>query len=1171
MPSRVRPALVILMLPSLACHADTPVAYQPDIVGVGRLFLVALDVPIEAPALEIDVPDTVELLDRTPLPTDGALRKYYFRSLQPAERTEIVFAHPQGEVTIPIEIWSFEDLREFRTLKGTQLPRRWPLGEELPELKQGQTITTDADREAARQGDPPGENWLELSDEQVWDLQPDSTIPRWHYVNLRDGCPIHGKEIYREAAWYPWLHPDESGEKSKRPVIPYLWKLKCPIGGEIYPTNDFAHGDFTSGEFPDDGIGGGCEYQGKRYGFIAEICQSYCHIPLGLVPACAAGYLATEDVRYVHKALVAMSRMAVEYAYLATMTQHRHRNTRDQVVRLGPAPFSEGPCLFRSGFTVYCISQPHYQKRWAEAYDRIFPAIEQDDRILPFLRSKGFDLESHEDLRRFLEENLFAVWMQGAMDGATKSNEPASQMALARMAECLNYERGDEFMEWLYNGGGQMRHFVTNTFFRDGAPWEATGGYNGTHVRAIAPVVESVAHLREMRPEVYPEARFPEIAHSRRYRSIFDFAMNTVTIDRTYPKIGDDTAGRGYDASFPYYHEMPRRTWQNGGAAAFEHAYELFEEPKFAWALANAPGWEPSPDFPYSREEIEAAAARWPDDWNDDSGLEDGYGLAILRGGRGDAKRALWMMYGQYRGHRHSDVMHMGLDAQRSEILGQLGYPRGRDWTYCWITHNLARQIPYVALTGVCEYMADAGPVHVAEVRAQGFVDRVSEGEGYELPPDDWQRRTLAIVDVSETESYYVDLYRISGGTDHWWSFHCQQGEFSTEGLDLKRQQGGTLAGAALAYGEDPWGWDESLYRSKQALRMPPMYGFAHLYNVSRDTDPQGVWSADWMLENSDRLHFRMTVPQADAAEVAICDGKSPTGGSPYEMKWVMIHNADDEPARTQVANVMELYRRDPLIRSVRALELSGQDEHGFGAWGLVVELRNGRTDWIFAAADPSAVHTAAGGFEFAGRFGLYSEREGAPPQLVLVGGTRLTRDGSGIVREQGEYRAEIVAVDREEHSITIAPAPADPQALVGRFVHISNPVRRVAYEVLSAEPTDDGARLHLGYDSRIGTGKVIGHADHLVKTDTPFRLAGYRYYHGARLVNAEQSAEYRMIDVHGSWVDVDANAHPECTAQTLQEQFPADSWFEIFDYGVGDAVTCAEIARLPGDAGARQ
>ena len=55
-------------------------------------------------------------------------------------------------------------------------------------------------------------------------------------------------EIYRKAPYYPWIMDGSQ---------PWKWKIRCPVGGEEYPSNDFARGDMTSGPFPDDGIGGG--------------------------------------------------------------------------------------------------------------------------------------------------------------------------------------------------------------------------------------------------------------------------------------------------------------------------------------------------------------------------------------------------------------------------------------------------------------------------------------------------------------------------------------------------------------------------------------------------------------------------------------------------------------------------------------------------------------------------------------------------------------------------------------------------------------------------------------------------------------------------------------------------------------------------------------------------
>lgn len=1131
--------LLMLLLTCACAQEDAPdarIAYAPDVVGVERLFMVALRAPVGTGEIAVTAPASVELLDHTAFPARAEVSRFYFRSLAPDERAEIRFAHPDGEIVVPVVIWSLDELRDLRTLKDIQLPRRWPLGESLPELKQGRTITSEAEI-AALEGRPGGaERWLETPDEDIWAMQPDSTIPRWHWVNIQEGCPVHGREIYTGRAYYPWV---------KDATFPWRWKIGCPVGNEEYPSNDFGAGDFTSGAFPDDGIGGGHVRGGRHYGFIAELSQFYAHQMLRVAPECARGYIATGDIRYVHKALVALSRLAVEYAYLATMTQHRHRNTVAQVERFGQGRFDEGPILGSTGLTVYSIDQPRYQVVHAEAYDRIWPAIDEATDVIPFLQGKGIDVRTGEDVRRFIEENLMATWMQAAMDGATHSNEPHHQWGLAKMAEMLNYERGTDFMDWLYDGAGRMRVFVPNGYFRDGAPYESTGGYNSMHVTPVPPIVQAVLNQQARRPEVYPEEKYPPLHKSRRYRHIFDFEMDSVTIDRSYPYVGD-TGG------FPAFSRLPKITWQAAGAQVFEHAYELFRDPKFAWALANARGWQPSVGFPFTREEIEQEAAKWPDDWNDHSRLHDGYGLAILRGGKGDDKRALWLRYGISRGHNQDDMLDIGLQGFEGILLQHMGYPRNWGyWEYSWTSHNVARQFPYVWMTGQAELLADGGAAQVSEARAQGYIDRVDAGQGYELPEDSWQRRTLALVDVGPDQFYGVDLYRISGGDEQWWAFHAHEGEFSTAGIDLTPQEGGTLAGPEVPYGDADWLRANGCSLGGYGWR-GPRFGFAHLYNVERGRHER-PWHADWAIKNGEGLHLRLHVAAAEGMDVAVCDGTSPAGGNPYEMKWLMLSRMGTAPLRTQVLSLVEAYMGEPAIEAVEPLAVSGEDEAGFAAAGCLVRLADA-TDTVVVSADPSVRRVAANGLAFAGRFGLYREQDGVPVAMTLVGGTQLEKDGFGIRLDSPEYRASITQVDRATETITVSPAPPNPQALVGEHVFITNPVRRSGYRVQAARAVPGGAEIQLDLDSRIGIGRATGAQDFRITTDTPFPLHRNRYYHGARVIGPGGGEGLRIIEARsGNAVFIDPEGHPDADADHLGGQFPADTWFEVYDYGVGD------------------
>jgi hypothetical protein len=331
------------------------------------------------------------------------------------------------------------------------------------------------------------------------------------------------------------------------------------------------------------------------------------------------------------------------------------------------------------------------------------------------------------------------------------------------------------------------------------------------------------------------------------------------------------------------------------------------------------------------------------------------------------------------------------------------------------------------------------------------------------------------------------------------------------------------------------------------------MFAFPHLYNVQRGKS-SNPWSADWKLKTGDGLHVRLTVASADGAEANICDGRSPAGG-PYEMKWIMLHNQAEPPAKTQVVSLIEPHFGTPEIKGVRPIELSGDDEQGFTARACEIQLAD-CTDTVLFSADPTVQRSAEGEIHFAGRFGFYREKQGIPQAMSLVGGTKLSKGRFGITLDSPGYRGKIVGVDRSSETITVVPSPSNVAAMVGAEIFITNLDRRITYKVLEATSAANGAQLRLNWDSRIGVGRCTGAADHRILTSTPFTLQRYRYYHGARVTNADGIAEYRILDARSrKAVILNAEIHPDAKADKLAQEFPKDSWFEIYDYGVGDEV----------------
>jgi len=1093
---------------------------------VGRRFMIALNVPQAHPAVRVAAPPAVELYDRTRLPTASAQRRYYFRAAAPDPSAEISFHLPDGVASASVEILTFEELVRPREVDGVRLPRCWPMGEELEELKERHTLLSEQELAelAKAEAAPEDSGYAARSDEDYWGFQPDCTIPRWHWVNLKRGCPVHGTEIYRRKAYYPW-----------RMSLKKRWQVQCPVGKEWYPSNDFANGDMTSGEFPDDGAG--CLYKGEKYAFIAVYCQFLCRQAISYCRSSAQTYLRTGDLAAAHKALVALCRVALETGYLSTMVNHRYRANEYTAYRvdvIGPPKLSSMGRLRGSGFGVYCIGTPVMFERLSRAYDCVWGAVDKDPEIVPFLREKGIAVETGRDVRRFIERHLFRVGAQGVLDASVRSNLPRPQAAMCAIAKLLDYRRGPELMDWLYDGEGAMRVFLSNYYFKDGIAYESPG-YNGCHVRDVPTIAEMIEEIRRLRPELYPAAKYPPLAGSRRHRNILEAPIDFVCIDRTYPSVGDD-------GKYPQWGRLPKRVASPGGdaAAAQVHAYKTYRTPKSAWAALEA---KVNPETAgLSAEELAAAAARLPSDFRDHSMLFDGYGIATLRGGAGDDKRALWLKYGRFRGHTHDDVFEMGLMARGNHVLTHFGYPRNwNPWYKCWTTHNTAREIPFREHMGFPTLFAESGAVHVAEARSEPY----EQNDAAVTPvPGSFQRRFLALVDLSPTDFYCVDVYRISGGAEQWWAFHCHEGEFRTENLELTPQGKGTLAGPDVEYGDEAW-------IEKTGKKH---FAFPYLYNVAK-ARPTGMWRADWRIKGSEDVHFRLHALGPQGMELNVCDGKSAAGGSPYEMKFLLGRNAGEAPVRTQVVSVMEVYTGDrPLLSEVRPVSISGGDDaEGFAPVALRIASA-GRVDTLMFSTDPGVERDVEGGIRFAGRFGLYAESAGEPVDVTLVGGTTLTRSGCGLTLAQDMYRGAVTAVDRARQSITVSPAPPDPAAMVGAYVFIVNDAHRVAYRVLAARRVAAGAELSLDLDARTGVGQVCAHGDYVVDTSSRFVLGGWRYYHGARLVNEAKTAEYRLLDARGRAL-IDRSVHPEAKKDRLVEEFPLGSWFEVWDYGVGDSV----------------
>ena len=187
--------------------------------------------------------------------------------------------------------------------------------------------------------------------------------------------------------------PITPGSWMSRP-LPY--RLKCPIGGEIYPSNDFAAGDLTTGAFPDDGTG--YDDQGCKYHFIGLYAHyAYNTMLQPAIKSFGHAYLLTGDKRYAHKAAVCLLKEAFEYP-----------NATDRKDRTYLPGYAEGSGMIRTWCGLARLSWPARR-----ATTKICEAIDGDDALLAFARKRIPEIESIDDVKVYIEDHLFRAGLAG--------------------------------------------------------------------------------------------------------------------------------------------------------------------------------------------------------------------------------------------------------------------------------------------------------------------------------------------------------------------------------------------------------------------------------------------------------------------------------------------------------------------------------------------------------------------------------------------------------------------------------------------------------------------------------------------------------------------------------------------------------------------------------------
>ena len=922
--------------------------------------------------------------------------------------------------------------------------------EKLPWARQEQERATAA-----------AQPWLDRSDHELWAMVPAQELPRTIYTNegviykgQSPSCPGCGEAAPAKYGRTWWKF------SADRP-----WKIECRHCGKVYPKNDFAafyktaldeHGMFRrklgdrsllfNAEHPDpadplhklyvdDGYGM-FDDQGKRHDAIAYYCDYAVWHPIrsGL-DALALAYALTGDQRYAHKAAVLLDRIADVYPEMDYLPLHK----------LGFQHSQGGSGLGRIGG---CIWETRVAQRMAHAYDLIFDGIQNDQQLVAFSSNKARqyqlgDKSSVAALCRHIEDHLLIEALQSCKDGRISGNTGMTHLSLAVNAVALDRpDTTDEWLDWLFDPdfpGARNRRknpvpwVLVEGLDRDGMGGEC-GGYGLIWTRSMRQLVSVLAaypkYTKHNLIQEYPKLKQSFLVESR---------LNV--LDAMMPNTGDSGSVGAWG--------------RQGNAATYMQAYKIYRDPRFAtlaWrehqtrhSSLRLPEdiYQPDPDA--LSEEVQKVALAEP--YKLKSEHLGRYGQAYLQTESPKGGRAVFVHYGQGKGHSHYDCLNLGLLAKNVAMMPDLGYPeytgswpKRHAWTANTVSHNT------LLVGDTKSAYSPGGKIQLFAVQPPLRVIQVDAPLAY--PELKTYRRTVAMVDVGPDESYVLDIFRARGGKNHRLSWHGAAQTAQVEGLDLVKQEAGTFAGPDVPFAKLD-GDRAEFFRAS---------GFTYLYDVERSGAAEKSYTVDWTIQDK-----RGRVPEGHEPHLRLhaltpCDEVAlATGDSPRKLQRprYLIQSRLGENVRSQFVNVLEPYDRTPFIKHVRSLHVEHQaDDVAVAA--VAVDLEGGTTDILISCQQPTAVKVE-GDIDFHGTFGMLRLAGDRVKLIRAVGATRLALGDAQLLSERDAWRGKVVRVDASDAQNNLVfldpPLPEGPD-LVGRTIHFLNDLPiDTSYEIRAVTP----------------------------------------------------------------------------------------------------------------------
>ncbi len=946
------------------------------------------------------------------------------------------------------------------------------------------------------------DEWARRDDAWLEQVITPASVPRAFNAHHM-GCPVHGIEYFKH------------GNYSFKFSLDRPWKIICPVGGEEYPSNDFgtffASGmqdrSLLTGDYADDGWGWRRSGDPKKWWFVAYYNHwAWMREIIPGVLALSRAYLLTGKEVYAHKAGLLLHRIADVYPEMDHNKQSRY------ATEFSPS---------YQGRILNCIWECFLGSDLAEAYDNVFEGIGKAKGLEERLGKAAAEIHGH------IDRGLMAEIVSGVYKGQIRGNYGMHQHTL--MTTAIVRQAGDEqeVVDFLLRTTGSPHGYayegidllMDNLIYRDGVSvTETAPGYAWLWPERVTRVAEM---MKRLGVDLY--ARHPKM------REMFLHPLRTTLLGKFTPSLGDSgSVSSGYVDLPRWAAEIGYREYgderlldhlkglgEDRGERVYEDLFKEIEDAEKFKVQGSRLKIEPLI--------LDPSNLALFDEFHGTCNL-GGYGLALLRSGRGDDRRAVSLWYGTSIGHGHRDKLNVDVFAKGRVIVPDLGYPQFTDdhpereaWNKNTISHCTVvvdARMQTLAAKGDLHLFAAAPGVRVAEASAEtNYPGIVST-----------YRRTVGLVDVSERDSYVVDIFRVAGGKQHDYSLHGPYGDLEVSGISLSEPMSGTLAGPDVPY---TFLYDD-LELSKPGAQGFGRYkgsGFSYIKSPRRG-EASSAWRATWQVKevNGDPAGHRMTIFRIPTAgeDTYVGDGIPPFNGrNPPELNYLIARRTGEDLSSTFVSLFVP-HTGDLFVKSVRLLKATPED----GTVALAVE-REGETDVVISSLDGAVRREVEGGIVFQGRFGILTlDVQGQPLRATLFGGGTLTKGGQGVTLA-GDVTGTVTAMDPEARTATVrvddaGTLPKDLSGLVHREALVSVATDRVPHRthrtcgirIFEASRLNGDLVLGFGWQdlqtARVPVAEVDAGAG-TVRTKAHLPLAGVGSYDGAYATDGEGKAATRV------------------------------------------------------------